>query len=221
MCSKLDANCVVVSVDYRLGPENPYPAAVEDAQAALQFVYSNGGQELGINPSKIAVGGSSRYNPVPTSSYSSLIIDHHRSGGNLAAIITHKAALATPPIPLVFQLLVVPVTDNTASTSGAPHASWHENANTPALTPSRMMWFRTNYSPNESDWIKWSNSPIFAPDELFKKSPPTWIGVTELDILRDEGIAYGEKLKQNGVSVETKIYKGAPHPIMAQDGVFT
>ncbi|KAL4243659.1 AB hydrolase superfamily protein [Abortiporus biennis] len=196
MCKR--ANCVVVSVDYRLGPENKYPAAVEDTEDALYWVFNKGKEEIGININKIAVGGSS-------------------SGGNLAAIATHKAALANPPISLVFQLLVVPVTDNTASTSGEPHKSWLENANTPALTPARMLWFRENYTPNKEDWTKWDNSPIFAPEELFKKSPPAWIGVAELDILRDEGLAYGEKLKNAGVPVEVKVYKGAPHPIMAQD----
>lgn len=54
------ANCVVVSVDYRLAPENPYPAAVEDAVEALQWVVSNGSSEIRINPSRVAVGGSSR-----------------------------------------------------------------------------------------------------------------------------------------------------------------
>lgn len=141
------------------------------------------------------------------------------SGGNLAAIVTHKAAQLSPPISLLFQLLVVPVTDNTASETGVPHASWLENANTPALTPAKMMWFRRNYSPNEEDWSKWDSSPLLAPEEWFKKCPPAWICVAERDVLRDEGIAYGEKLKKAGVEVEIKVYKGAPHPIMAQDGV--
>ncbi|CAL1695697.1 unnamed protein product [Somion occarium] len=193
------ANCVVVSVDYRLGPEIQYPAAVEDAEETLNWVFKNGASELGINATKIAVGGSS-------------------SGGNLAAIITHKAALSNPPIPLTFQVLIVPVVDNTASTNGVPHASWKENENTPALSPEKMIWFRANYMPNEADWPKWDSSPIFAPAELFAKAPAAWIGVAELDILRDEGLAYGEKLKEAGVDVEIKIYKGAPHPIMAQDG---
>lgn len=83
-----------------------------------------------------------------------------------------------------------------------------------------MMWFRRNYSPNEADWVKWDSSPLFAPDEWFKHCPSAWICVAELDILRDEGIAYGEKLRKAGVDVEIKIYKGAPHPIMAQDGEY-
>lgn len=81
-----------------------------------------------------------------------------------------------------------------------------------------MLWFRNNYTPNEKDWTKWDNSPIFAPEESFKKAPPAWIGVAELDILRDEGLAYADKLRNAGVNVEVKIYKGAPHPIMAMDG---
>jgi acetyl esterase/lipase len=134
--------------------------------------------------------------------------------------MTHKAALANPPIPLVFQLLVVPVTDNTAGPADDRYPSWKECANTLALVPKKMLWFKNNYSPNEADWSKWDNSPIFAPEETFKKAPPAWIGVAELDILRDEGLAYGEKLRQAGVPVETKVYEGAPHPIMAMDGMF-
>ncbi|OBZ78666.1 hypothetical protein A0H81_01069 [Grifola frondosa] len=179
--------------------QNPYPAAVEDAVEALRWVHHNGRAELNANLDKLAVGGSS-------------------SGGNLAAILTHKAALSEPSIPLLFQLLVVPVVDNTASLSGKPYASWRENANTVSLVPEKMLWFRRNYSPNETDWSKWDNSPIFAPDDTFKKAPNAWIAVAELDILRDEGIAYGEKLKAAGAEVEVKIYKGAPHPIMAMDG---
>lgn len=194
------AKCVVFNVDYRLAPENPYPAAVEDAVEALHWVYNNGKSELNVDVTKIAVGGAS-------------------SGGNLAAILTHKAALSEPPIPLTFQLLAVPVTDNTATTSGVPYKSWAENANTVALNPGRMLWFRGYYLPNEKDHGAWESSPIYAPDEAFKRSPKAWIGVCELDILRDEGIAYGDKLKAAGVDVEVKVYKGAPHPIPAMDGI--
>ncbi|KAL1710570.1 alpha/beta hydrolase fold-domain-containing protein [Schizophyllum commune] len=197
MCVR--ANCVVVSVDYRLAPEHQYPIAVEDTVESIQWVHSKGKELLNINPNKIAIGGSS-------------------SGGNLAAIGSLKASQLDPPIPIVFQLLIVPVTDNTASETNDRQKSWKENEKTPWLGPERMHWFVNNYLPNKEDWTKWDASPIFAPDELAAKSPKTWIAVCEMDILRDEGIAYGEKLKKLGVEVETKVYKGAPHPIMAMDG---
>ena len=112
----------------------------------------------------------------------------------------------------------MPVTDNTADVNDARYPSWTENQRTVSLVAPKMIWFRKNYSPDAADWTKWDNSPIFATDELFTKSPPAWIAVAELDILRDEGIAYGEKLKKAGVPAEVKVYKGAPHPIMAMDG---
>lgn len=198
MCKR--ASCVVVAVDYRLAPENPYPAAVEDAIEALGWVYQNGKTQLNVDVNKIAVGGSS-------------------SGANLAAVLTHKAALADPPIPLAFQLLVVPVIDNTATTLGVRYKSWAENQNTIGLSVGRMLWFRDYYLPNEKDRLAWESSPIFAPEDSFRKAPPAWIAAAELDILRDEAIAYGEKLQEAGVDVEIKIYKGAPHPIMSMDGV--
>ena len=121
------------------------------------------------------------------------------------------------PNPLVFQLLVVPVVDNAASVNG-PYLSWKENMNTPALTPEKMIWFKNNYSPNAGDWTKWDNSPIMAPNELFAKSPDAWIAVCELDILRDEGLAYADKLRKAGKKVDVRIYERSPHPIMAMDG---
>lgn len=81
-----------------------------------------------------------------------------------------------------------------------------------------MIWYKINYAPNEQDWTKWECSPIYTPDEAFKRSPPAWICVAELDILRDEGLAYAEKLKSFGVPVTTMVYEGCPHPIMAMDG---
>ncbi len=80
------------------------------------------------------------------------------SGGNLAAVLAHKAAQIYPPIPLTFQLLIVPVTDNTASASGIPHASWRENKDAPWLTPARMLWFRRQYLPHEQTRARWDAS---------------------------------------------------------------
>ncbi|KAK0218702.1 alpha/beta hydrolase fold-domain-containing protein [Armillaria fumosa] len=193
MC--VHAKCVVISVNYRLAPEDKYPLAVEDAIESLDWVVKSGKSELNIDTTRIAVGGSS-------------------SGGNLAAILTLKAAEKQPPIPLIFQLLIVPVTDNTASVENL----WKENENTAWLTPGRMNWFKLNYLPDPKDWTKWDASPAFAPKELLEKVPKAWIAVAELDILREEGVKYGEILEELGVEVETVVYKGAPHPIMAMDG---
>lgn len=148
--------------------------------------------------------------------YRILFIDPSTSGGNLAAILALKAAEVQPPIPLIFQLLIVPVTDNTASVENL----WKENEHTAWLTPGRMNWFKLNYLPDPRDWTKWDASPAFAPKELLEKVPKAWIAVAELDILREEGVQYGEKLKELGVEVETVVYKGAPHPIMAMDGPY-
>lgn len=81
-----------------------------------------------------------------------------------------------------------------------------------------MLWFRGLYLPNLSDYTNWDASPIFAPKELLAKAPSAWIGVAELDILRDEGIQYGKVLEEQGIRVTTVIYDKAPHPIMAMDG---
>jgi acetyl esterase/lipase len=117
-------------------------------------------------------------------------------------------------VPLTFQLLIVPVTDNTATASDR----WASNQLTPWLGPDRMNWFKDNYLPNKDDWTKWDASPIFAPKELLAKTPKAWFGICEMDILADEGIAYAEKLKEAGVQADVDVFKGAPHPIMAMDG---
>ncbi|KAJ6512157.1 Alpha/Beta hydrolase protein [Mycena vitilis] len=218
MCN--GAQCVAIAVDYRLAPENPYPAAVEDAVATLDWVIADpirkGENKLNIDIKRIAVGGSS-------------------SGGNLAAILTLKAAEAKSlPSPLVFQLLIVPVTDNTADVGNEDEAGlWWSNRYTPWLSPERMLWFRKNYLPNEKHHTQWDASPTFAPCFTPKKNPlngesefevltsvlpKAWIAVCERDILRNEGVAYGHKLSKSKVPVEIVEYKGAPHPIMAMDG---
>lgn len=134
------------------------------------------------------------------------------SGGNLAAILSLKAA--ERKIPLVLQLLTVPVTNNTGSVDDL----WAENQHTPWLSPTRMIWFKNNYLPNKADWTKWDASPAFAPAELIRRVPKAWIGACEMDILKQEAVEYGEKLRKEGVDVEVEIYRGAPHPIMVMDG---
>lgn len=117
----------------------------------------------------------------------------------------------------MFQILIVPVVDNTASVADTRYASWYENRNTVMLTPERMLWFRRNYLACAEDATRWDSSPVFAPDESFKLVPDAWIAVADLDILRDEGIAYGELLRRAGHQVEVKVYERSPHAIMAMD----
>jgi acetyl esterase/lipase len=109
------------------------------------------------------------------------------------------------------------VTDNTASVADGRYPSWKECQNTVWLSEGRMMWFRNMYLPDPATWTDPDNSPIFASDALLAKVPPAFIGVCELDLLRDEGIAYGEKLKSLGVKVEVKVYPRAPHLILGLD----
>ena len=111
------------------------------------------------------------------------------------------------------------VVDNTASDSGDVYPSWKELKDTVGLDAARMMWFRRNYLPDPATWANWDNSPIFAPEMLLTNAPPAWVAVCEMDILRDEGIAYGEKLRALGIKVEIKTYMGVPHQAFGMDKV--
>lgn len=195
--------CVVVSVDYRLAPEYVYPAAVDDTWEAYLWIIKNA-KTIGVDITKFAVGGSS-------------------AGGNLSAILTHmvnERQEKNPEYPsLCFQLLIVPVMDNTAT--GETYESWKKFAKTPALPADKMLWYRKVYLPDESTWKEPTASPIFYPDESFKKCPPAYFALAGLDVLSSEGIAYSKKLEAAGVPYELKIYEGVPHPVMAMDGVLS
>jgi acetyl esterase len=174
-------NHAVLSIDYRMGPEHKYPAAVEDALCSLRWAYENA-DALGINPDRIAVGGDS-------------------AGGNLAAIVAQQR-----PVPLVFQLLIYPSTDMTQS-----HASHIENAAGPVLTAEGMEWFIGHYMPADADKTDPLASPHFAPDALLRDTPPALIITAEHDPLRDEGEAYGRRLIANGVTTSIVRYNGMFH----------
>ncbi|KAF9069074.1 alpha/beta hydrolase fold-domain-containing protein [Rhodocollybia butyracea] len=198
----IGAKCVVLSVDYRLAPENKFPAAVDDAVEALQWVLMEGNDILNADTSKIAVGGLS-------------------AGGNLAAVLALKSVEETfaPPLPapLALQLLFVPSLDQTAS--AAPGGRWESNRHAPFLTLSRIAWFKEMYFLTENDWSKWEASPILAPNELLAKAPKTWIGAGELDILCNEAEAYAERLRECGVDAECVVYKGGTHVNFMIDGM--
>jgi acetyl esterase len=171
----------VMSVDYRMGPEHRFPAAVEDALCSLRWAYENS-DSLGIHPDRIAVGGDS-------------------AGGNLAAIVAQQR-----PVPLVFQLLIYPATDLTQS-----FPSHIENAAGPVLTAEAMEWFIGHYMGPNADKKDPLASPYFAPDELLRGAPPALVITAEHDPLRDEGEAYGRRLIENGVPASIIRYYGMYH----------
>jgi acetyl esterase len=179
-----DTPCVVVAVDYRLAPEHPYPAAVEDAWAALQWV-SRHAAEIGADANNIAVGGDS-------------------AGGNLAAVLALRARDRNGPA-LRAQILVYP------SVAGALliYPSHEENANAPFLPLDSMRYFRGHYLGK----IETTTDPEIAPIHAASHAslPPALILTAEFDPLRDEGRAYAAKLKEAGVDVKLIEYPGMPH----------
>lgn len=189
-----DVECVVANVDYRLAPENPFPAAVEDVAEVLRWASTDeAASEWKIDRSRVAIAGAS-------------------AGGNLAAVGALLAAEMS--IPIAVQVLVVPVTDNTATLqtrwSSQPYAPW--------LTAPRMTFYRDLYLQEGGLDRDWRASPIFAPKELFAKLPQTWVAIAEQDMLSTEGLAYAEMLKEAGVETEVAVYDGMPHGMMALSG---
>jgi len=177
------ASCVVLSVDYRLAPEHKFPAAVEDSYAATVWIADHA-DELGIDVSRIAVGGDS-------------------AGGNLAAVVSQMARDSGGP-KLVFQLLIYPGTDMMMNLP-----SVDENADGPLLTKAAMHWFVDNYLNGEEDRTNPLASPLLA--SSLKDLPPAFIITAECDPLRDEGEAYALRLEEAGVPVEVEQYEGMPH----------
>ncbi|WP_214317484.1 alpha/beta hydrolase [Nonomuraea sediminis] len=183
------AGAVVVSVDYRLAPEHPYPAAVEDAYAATVWVHEHAA-ELGADPARLAVAGDS-------------------AGGNLAAVTCLKARdLAGPPIR--FQLLIYPATD-----AAQDSASCRENATGYFLTADHMAWFWDSYQPDRSRRAEPYSSPIHAD---LGDLPPALVITAEHDPLRDEGEEYGRLLRKAGTQAETVRFDGMFHSFFTLAG---
>jgi acetyl esterase len=175
------AGALIVSVDYRLAPEHPYPAPIEDCWSVLEWVAANGA-ELGGDPSRIAVGGDS-------------------AGGNISALMAIKARDAGRSLRQ--QLLVYPATDLTLS-----FPSIDENGEGYLLTKDSMVWFVNHYLGG-ADPKDPHISPYYVDD--LSGLAPAHIITAEFDPLRDEGEAYGERLKEAGVPVDVKRYDGMIH----------
>lgn len=204
MCTHIAelSKCIVISVDYRLAPEDPFPACVDDSFESVLYVSEMGSRAFDIDNTKICLAGSS-------------------AGGNLSAVLCHK--FASSPISkdyprIKFQALVVPVTDNTATPENLP--SWKENEFTPQLPVDKMLWYRELYLPDGGDSLSTpESSPLFYSDESFQCQPPAFIAAGQCDILRSDAEFYAEKLKKNGVPTKLVIYEGMPHTVMVMDGV--
>ncbi len=186
----LGAGAVVVSVDYRLAPEHKFPAAVDDAMAALEWLQREA-PRLGADPARIALGGDS-------------------AGGNLAAVTAIAARGRALPAP-VFQLLVYP-----ATASWPDSASHAEFAEGHLLTRRDIDWFQNHYVRDARDREDPRFAPLIAPD--LTGLPDALVIVAECDPLRDEGIAYAERLRAAGGRVELTCYPGMIHAFVSLSG---
>ena len=181
--------CAVVAVDYRLGPEHKFPAAVEDAVTALQWVAANA-SSLGVDAARIVVAGES-------------------AGGNLAAVAA--LALRDPGPRLAMQVLVYPVTDQAADTD-----SLRRFAQGYSLTRELLQWYQRNYLRDERDRSDWRASPLRAKDH--SRLPPAYVITAGFDPLLDEGKAYAERLAQAGVDVTYECFEGQIHGFLPMAG---
>jgi len=172
----------VIAVDYRLAPEHKFPAALDDAIAAVQWIEAHA-SELGVDANKIAVGGDS-------------------AGGALAAEVTQLAKAKGPKV--AFQLLMFPVTQIGKETS-----SLREFAVGYFLDRATLDWFFGHYIPDGTDKTDTRVSPLNAAD--FKGLPPAYVMLGGYDPLHDEGLAYAKKLQEAGVKVEIADYAGMVH----------
>ena len=193
LCQQLSSRvpAVVVSVDYRLAPEYPFPAAVEDCWAATQWVAANAAA-LGADPGRLAVAGDS-------------------AGGNLAAVVAIRARDAGS-LPVAYQLLIYPTTDATGSLP-----SIQENGQGYFLTAETMAWFHGHYLGPDGDRNHPDASPLFIED--LSGLAPAFIVTAEYDPLRDEGEAYGRRLEEAGVPTKVRRYDGMIHAFFQLDAV--
>lgn len=174
------AECTVISVDYRLAPEHPHPAAVDDSLTALRWVAAES-SGLRINPSRIAVAGSS-------------------AGGALAAVLAQAAATGSAP-PVVFQLLHQPVLDDRCTPSR------REFTTTPGFDGPAVEQMWRHYLRAETA----SNGAVPARSADLTGLAPAFISCSELDPLRDEAIAYAWRLLDAGVATELHVFPGTCH----------
>ena len=191
LCRQIAAatGAAVVAADYRLAPEHPFPAAVEDAWAAARWVLEHG-HELGLDPTKAAVAGDS-------------------AGGNLAAVVARLARDAG--LALRHQVLIYPVIDRRLD-----RPSMIDNATGYVLEREDMDWFWAQYDPDGSAATDPMAVPIAAPD--LSGLAPALVITAEHDPLRDEGEDYAARLVDHGVPTTLRRYDGVFHGFVAMSG---
>jgi acetyl esterase len=168
------AGVIIASIEYRMAPEHPYPAAVDDTLTAVEWGHQHG-KEWGGDVNRMALGGDS-------------------AGANLAAVAANRLCAADQEYPLHALLLLYPITDSPE----AGHGSYLENATGYGLEADMMRWYWQQYAPGLSP-----DDPGVSPLQLHKLPalPPTLLATAEYDVLRDEGLAYVKKLEAAGVAV--------------------
>ncbi|MHB1128600.1 MAG: alpha/beta hydrolase [Ilumatobacteraceae bacterium] len=171
----------VLSIDYRLAPEFPFPTPLTDCLVATRWAYDHA-SDLGCDPKRLAVGGDS-------------------AGGNLAIVVAMET-----DVPLRCQILAYPVTDATQQ-----HHSYEENADGPLLTKAGMTWFLDHYLVGDGSPTDPRVSPLLASDAALAKLPPTLVITAEFDPLRDEGEAFAARLSLLGVPTSSVRYAGQIH----------
>jgi acetyl esterase len=180
-------DCAVVSVDYRLAPEHPFPAAVEDAYTAVSWVASHA-ERFGGDPDRVAVGGTS-------------------AGGTLAAATALRARDADGP-DIAHQLLCYPATDDAFDTD-----SYRENADGPLLTKADMEWFWAQYLRSPVDEANPYAVPMRAADVT--DLPSATVATGGFDPLRDDGVAYADRLDHGGADVTRVHAPRLPHGFLS------
>ena len=186
-----ESGCVVIAVGYRQAPEHKFPAAVEDAYAATEWVVEHAG-ELGLDPQRIAIGGDS-------------------AGGNLAAVVCQRARQCNGP-RLALQVLLCPVLDLNADTM-----SWRAFEKGYFLNRAMIGWMLDHYCTPDVDRNDPRLSPLRAAD--LSGLPQAHIHTAEFDPLRDEGEAYAKRLERAGVAVTYTCHHGMIHHFFGMAGV--
>jgi acetyl esterase len=189
LCARLAsrAGALIVAIDYRLAPEHKFPAAVDDCFAAYRWLRSHAG-ELGGDAARVGLAGDS-------------------AGGNLSAVVSQLSARAGDVVPAC-QVLIYPALD-----CGLDTSSHRELEDAHVIPRDRILWYMTQYLRDEADRRDPRAAPLLSSD--LADQPATLIITAGFDPLRDEGLAYAERLRNAGVDVMYREYPGQIHAFVS------